>query len=86
MKVLTVFDEYLREIGARVVRVTYGFSLIDIGGPSVHDGHMRKLSIAELVFILRCPGWRMRAALLLWLIGLRDLAQRVIRGQRGSAR
>jgi hypothetical protein len=35
---------------------------------------MSRLSIAEMMFIARCPGWRMRAELLLRLIGLRDLA------------
>ena len=40
----------------------YGFSRIDIGGPSVHEDHMRRLSIAEMMFIARCTGWRMRAA------------------------
>jgi len=39
-----------------------------------------------MMFIARRPGWRMRAALLLWLIGLRDLAQQVIQNQRGSTR
>ena len=47
---------------------------------------MRKLSISEVLFIARCPGWRMRASLLLWLIGPRDLAQQVIQNQRGKAR
>ena len=70
----------------RVVRVVYDLSLIDIMVGGLHDDHMRRLSIAEMMFIARCPGWRMRVALALWLVGLRGLAQRVIRGQRGSAR
>ena len=64
----------------------YDFSRIDNQVAGLHDGRMRKLSISELLFIARCPGWRMRAALLLWLVRLRDLAQRVIQGQRGSVR
>jgi len=70
----------------RVDRVIYDFSRIDNQVAGLHDGRMRKLSISEVLFIARCPGWRMRAALLLWLIGLRGLAQRVIQNQRGSAR
>jgi hypothetical protein len=66
--------------------VIYGFSRIDNQVAGEHDGHMRRLSIAEMMFIARCPGWRMRAALALWLVGLRDLAQRVIQGQRDRAR
>jgi hypothetical protein len=39
---------------------------------------MKKLTITEVLFILRCPSWRMRAALCLWVVGLRRQAQRLI--------
>jgi len=29
------------------------------------------------MFVLRCPSWRMRAAMCLWVIGLRRQAQRL---------
>ena len=70
----------------RVDRVVYDFSRIDIGGPGVLDDRMRRLSISEMMFIARCPGWRMRVALLLWLIGLRERAQQVSQNQRGRPR
>jgi hypothetical protein len=50
-KVLTVSDGYLREIGARVVRVIYDFSRIDNQVDGLHDGRMRKLPVSELLFI-----------------------------------
>jgi hypothetical protein len=42
--------------------VNYDFSLIDSQVGGEHDGRMRRLPIAEMMFIARCLGWRMRAA------------------------
>jgi len=63
---------------ARLVRAGYDFSRIDIGAPGLHDGRMKRLTATEVLFILRCPSWRMRVAMCLWAIGLRRQAQRFI--------
>jgi hypothetical protein len=63
---------------ARLVHAVYDFSRIDNIALGLHDGRMKRLSITELIFIERCPSWRVRAALCLWAIGLRRQAQRLI--------
>jgi hypothetical protein len=63
---------------ARLVRAVYDFSRIDNIALGLHDGRMKRLTIPEVMFILRTPSWRVRAALCLWAIGFRRQAQRLI--------
>jgi hypothetical protein len=62
----------------RLIRPGYNFSRIDNIALGLHDGRMKRLSIPEVLFILRCPSWRMRAAMCLWVIGLSRQARRLI--------